>query len=61
MGISGCSLKKRITTINISIETKENLDKIKIHRREPYEDVVKRLLEIYNKVNTNEVICNECR
>jgi len=33
------------TTIAISKETKEKLDRLKVHRREPYEDVIKRLIE----------------
>jgi len=33
------------TTIAVSKETKKNLDKLKIHPREPYEDVIKRLIE----------------
>lgn len=33
------------TTISISKETKDRLEKLKIHPREPYEDVLKRLLE----------------
>ena len=33
------------STIQISINTKEKLDKLKVHDREPYEDVLKRLLE----------------
>jgi len=33
------------TTIAISKEIKEQLDKLKVHPREPYEDVIKRLLE----------------
>jgi len=37
------------TTIHISKETKERLDALKVHRREPYEDVIKRLLDFYEK------------
>ena len=33
------------TTIAISKETKEKLDRLKVHRREPYEDVIKRLIK----------------
>ena len=36
-------LKK--TTIWISEEIKETLDKMKIHPRETYEDIIKRLIE----------------
>ena len=37
--------KMKITTIQISVETKEKLEKAKVHPRETYEDVIKRLLE----------------
>jgi predicted CopG family antitoxin len=32
------------TTIAVSMETKEKLDRLKVHPREPYEDVIKRLI-----------------
>jgi predicted CopG family antitoxin len=32
-------------TIALSEKTKENLDKLKIHHRETYEDVIKRLIK----------------
>ena len=37
------------TTIKVSRETKEELDKLKIHQRETYDDVVRRLIEAYKK------------
>jgi len=36
---------KEMTTIQVSKETKAKLEKLKVHPREPYEDVIKRLLE----------------
>jgi len=33
------------STIAVSDETKKKLDILKIHPREPYEDVIKRLIE----------------
>jgi predicted CopG family antitoxin len=38
-------MSEKGTTIHVSKETKEKLDKLKIHPREPYEDVIKRLIE----------------
>jgi len=35
----------KMTTIAISEETKEKLDRLKVHPREPYEDVIKKLIE----------------
>lgn len=34
-----------MTTIQVSVRTKDHLDKLKIHGREPYEDVIVRMLE----------------
>ena len=35
----------KMTTIAISEETKEKLNRLKVHPREPYEDVIKKLIE----------------
>ncbi len=37
------------TTIRISKQTKKLLDEAKLHHRETYEDVIKRLLETVKK------------
>jgi predicted CopG family antitoxin len=36
-------------TIAISLETKEKLDQKKVHPRETYDDVIKRLIEYMNQ------------
>jgi predicted CopG family antitoxin len=36
---------REMTTMQISKETLSKLDKLKVHEREPYEDVIKRLLK----------------
>ena len=33
-----------ITTVKLSKRTKKELDRLKVHPREPYEDVIKRLI-----------------
>lgn len=38
------------TTIMIAMADKARLDKLKVHRREPYRDVIKRLLDQADKV-----------
>jgi predicted CopG family antitoxin len=38
-------MKDEMTTIKISRKTKEKLDKLKIHPRETYEQVILRLIE----------------
>ncbi len=38
-----------ITTIKISQETKRKLDKVKIHPRETYEDIIVRLLKVVKR------------
>jgi len=40
-------MKREKTTIQISSEIKAKLDKLKVHPREPYEDVIRRLLDFY--------------
>jgi len=35
------------STIRVSTATKKKLDELKVHPREPYEDVIKRLIEKY--------------
>jgi len=37
------------TTIVVHESTKKLLDELKIHRREPYEEVILRLIEFYKK------------
>jgi len=39
----------RITTLRVRVETKRMLDEVKVHPRETYEDVIKRLIEIYKQ------------
>ncbi len=39
------------STIAISKEVKEKLDRLKVHPREPYEDVIVRLIEKWEKSN----------
>ena len=46
-------MKREKTTIQISNEIKTKLDKLKVHPREPYEDVIKRLIETYEKTKAN--------
>ena len=41
--------KEDKTTIWISMDTKAELDRIKIIPEEPYEKVVRRLIEVYEK------------
>ena len=42
-----------ITTIKISHETKQRLEKLKSHRRDSYEDIVLNILEILNTCRAN--------
>ncbi len=37
-----------ITTIKLSKKTKKRIDKLKSHRRETYDDVLQKILEILN-------------
>lgn len=38
----------KITTIKLSRETKERLEKLRVHRRETYDDIVQRMLNLMN-------------
>lgn len=40
--------KSKITTIKLSKETKERLDKLKEYRRESYDDLLRKILGILN-------------
>jgi len=42
-----------ITTIKISRTTKERLDKMRSHRRETYEDIIKRVIDVLNLCKIN--------
>ncbi|MEK6898612.1 MAG: hypothetical protein AABW79_00770 [Nanoarchaeota archaeon] len=42
-----------VTTIKISHSTKERIDKLKKYRRETYDEVMHRLLEILNLCKSN--------
>jgi hypothetical protein len=45
--------RKEGTTIHISFETKEWLDVLKIHPREPYDDVLKRVRRRFEDASTS--------
>ena len=40
---------EKVTTIRVREETKKRLDELKIHRREPYEEVILRLIKKIKK------------
>ena len=42
-----------ITTLKLSSETKMRIDKLRSYRRESYEDILKKLLEILNLCRTS--------
>jgi predicted DNA-binding protein len=46
-------MSKKGTTIHLSDETKQELDKLKVHPRQPYEEIIRKLLEEYKKVKPN--------
>lgn len=45
--------KQEITTIKLSKKTKERLDKLKVYKRESYEEIIQKVLEILNLVRTS--------
>ena len=46
--------KRRVTTLQVSRELKAELDKLKVHPRETYEDVLRRLVEAYKEREAHE-------
>lgn len=40
--------KEQITTIKIQKQTKERLDKLRVHKKDSYDEIVKRMLGILN-------------
>jgi len=46
-------LKNKITTIKIGKETKSRIDKLRTHKRETYEDIIKNLINILNLCKIN--------
>jgi hypothetical protein len=40
--------KTKITTIKIKIPTKDRLDKLRVHKRDSYDEIVQRMLGILN-------------
>jgi hypothetical protein len=45
MAEQGPSLKPKQTTIAIAVYDRDRLERLKLHRREPYGDVVSRLID----------------
>ena len=44
---------KEITTIKVSKQTKQRLDKLRDHKRETYEEIVENMLNILNTCKAN--------
>ncbi|MFA7708010.1 MAG: hypothetical protein WCX73_03605 [Candidatus Pacearchaeota archaeon] len=49
----------KITTIKLDIETKQRLDHLKEHKRETYEEIIKKILFILNKLRKDPVSANK--
>ena len=45
--------KSQITTVKIQKQTKERLDKLRVHRRDSYDEIVQRILGILNVCRRN--------
>ena len=48
----------KITTIKLDVETKQRLDHLKEHKRETYEEVIKKILFILNKIRKDPLSAN---
>jgi len=49
---------EKITTIKLKEETKKRLDYLKEHKRETYEEVIKKILFILNKIRKDPISAN---
>ena len=45
--------EKDITTIKLKKETKKRIDKLRVHARESYDEIVQRMLGILNSARIN--------
>ena len=45
--------KSEITTIKLTKTTKQRVDKLRVHKRETYEDILQRLLGILNTLRVS--------
>ena len=50
--------KKGVTTIKLQKQTKERLEHLKEHERETYEQVIKKILYILNRIRKDPVSAN---
>jgi hypothetical protein len=48
-----CMANNKITTIKLLRETKNRLDKLRIHKRETYDEILQRTLGILNLTRVN--------
>lgn len=48
----------KITTIKLEEETKARLDHLKEHKRETYEEVIKKILFVLNKIRKDPLSAN---
>jgi len=46
---SRCPNRERTISIRVSKEVRAELERLKVHRREPYDDVIRRLLEHWRR------------
>jgi hypothetical protein len=49
---------EKITTIKLKGETKKRLDYLKEHKRETYEEVIRKILFILNKIRKDPISAN---
>lgn len=49
----------KITTIKLQSETKERLERLKEHKRETYDEVIKKVLYILNQIRKDPLSANK--
>ncbi|MFH1802912.1 MAG: hypothetical protein ABH864_05705 [archaeon] len=53
------SEKEQITTIKIQRQTKERLDKLRVHKKDSYDEIVQRMLGILNVCRRDPDVAQE--
>ncbi len=46
-------IKRRITTIKLSDETKDRIEHLRVYKRESYDEILKKILEVLNLCRTD--------
>lgn len=46
-------IEQKITTLKVNIKTKERIDLLRVYKRESYDEVLQKILEVLNIIRVN--------